>query len=234
MGRQQLRRLGLRPTPRRPRKRWRLLKGEPHHHRRVHLSQGAARLSPLTRRPAKPAFNPAVPGPRRPSNERRIHGRFSAASPTGHGRIGTLFLKASTDQLDAAIRQSVAVIGPSAPSSPSRWAYLMARLLQHLIARQLEELSAAAQSISRSRGLLHPRPGSAATTNSAPLCDCFNDMLVQIERRRDELEQLASTWRNSSKKRTSDLAVKTRGSPGRLGGQVAVPGQHEPWKSELP
>ena len=125
----------------------------------------------------------------------------------GHGCIGTIFLKARTDRLRADIWKSVTIIGAVLLVSLIL-AYLLALLLQRLVARPIRELSAAAQSISARhdysiRVHLHSRDELGV------LCEWFNNMLGQIQRRDEELVHHRLHLEELVEKRTHDLEIKT-------------------------
>jgi methyl-accepting chemotaxis protein len=127
----------------------------------------------------------------------------------GQARIGTLFLKARTDRLEAGIRKSVKIVGGVLLVSLAL-AYLLALLLQRLVARPIQELSAAVQAVSAKHDYsirVHLR----ARDELGVLCQWFNNMLAQS--------------RQETNARPGD---QDPGSPFGGGGQGAIPGQHEP------
>jgi signal transduction histidine kinase/CheY-like chemotaxis protein len=128
---------------------------------------------------------------------------------TRHGEfLGTLQLRASLSQLYEQMTRYLVVMGLVLFATLFA-AFLIGAVLQRAVSRPLLKLAAATQTVS-DQADYSVRVSKQADDEIGQLCDGFNAMLTQIEKRDLELTQHREHLEELVQERTQDLVIKTR------------------------
>jgi signal transduction histidine kinase len=121
-------------------------------------------------------------------------------------RIGKIFLQADLKEMRERVIQVIGIIGCVLVLSLLA-AFVLSESLQKAISRPITDLARSAQTVSRMKDY-SVRASKESCDELGLLVDSFNEMLGQIQKRDDELEQNRKSLEDQVKARTAELVQK--------------------------